>query len=48
MIAKYQHRISGPILDRIDIHLEVSKLASLNGGKSFSLIRERVKAARSI
>jgi hypothetical protein len=26
MVAKYQKRISSPILDRIDIHLEVQRV----------------------
>ena len=41
MIAKYQKRISGPLMDRIDIHLEVqrvpiAKLASLSSGVEWS------------
>jgi magnesium chelatase family protein len=53
MVNKYQKRISGPILDRIDIHLDVprvpvQKLASLDGGEPSSTIRRRVEAARSI
>jgi magnesium chelatase family protein len=51
MVSKYQKRISGPILDRIDIHLEVArvpiaKLAALDSGESSRLIRQRVEAAR--
>jgi magnesium chelatase family protein len=53
MVQKYQKRISGPILDRIDIHLEVprvpvQKLASLDAGEASSSIRRRVEAARAI
>jgi magnesium chelatase family protein len=53
MVQKYQKRISGPILDRIDIHLEVprvpvQKLASLDSGEASSSIRRRVEAARAI
>jgi magnesium chelatase family protein len=38
MVSKYQKRISGPVLDRIDIHLDVTrvlvqKLSALDGGK---------------
>jgi magnesium chelatase family protein len=52
MVSKYQKRISGPILDRIDIHLEVprvpiQKLASLDRGEPSSIIRARVEAARA-
>lgn len=50
-IIKYQRKISGPILDRIDIHIEVprmkfDKLASEKLGESSTSIRERVIAAR--
>ncbi|OGG89450.1 magnesium chelatase [Candidatus Kuenenbacteria bacterium RIFCSPHIGHO2_12_FULL_42_14] len=50
-IASYQKKISGPILDRIDIHIEVprvdfSKLSSAELGESSATIRERVNAAR--
>jgi len=53
MVSKYQKRISGPILDRIDIHLEVprvpiQKLAALENGEPSSVIRQRVEAARAI
>jgi magnesium chelatase family protein len=51
LVSKYQKRISGPPLDRIDIHLEVprvpiQKLASLNHGEPSATIRQRVEAAR--
>ncbi len=47
----YQKRISGPLLDRIDIHIEVprvdyEKLSSDRLGESSAAIRERVQAAR--
>jgi magnesium chelatase family protein len=50
-IIRYQRKISGPILDRIDIHIEVprmkfEKLASDQLGESSTSIRERVIAAR--
>ena len=49
-IIRYQRKISGPILDRIDIHIEVprmkfDKLASEKMGESSVLIRKRVIAA---
>ena len=50
-VTKYQKRISGPMLDRIDIHIEVpcvdyEKLSSGRLGESSAPIRERVQAAR--
>ena len=53
MVTKYQKRISGPVLDRIDIHLEVprvpmQKLSSLDSAEPSSNIRQRVEAARAI
>jgi magnesium chelatase family protein len=51
MITKYQKRISGPLLDRIDIHIEVprveyQKLSSDCLGESSETIRKRVQVAR--
>lgn len=51
MVSKYQKRISGPLLDRFDIHVEVprveyDKLTNQRLGESSALIRERVEAAR--
>ncbi len=51
MVTKYQKRISGPLLDRIDIHIEVprveyEKLADHRAGESSAAVRERVEAAR--
>jgi magnesium chelatase family protein len=52
-IQKYMSRISGPLLDRIDIHVEVpavnyKDLASDMDGESSSMIRERVIMARRL
>jgi magnesium chelatase family protein len=52
-IQKYQKRISGPLLDRIDIHIQVprveyDKLADKRTGEPSVLIRERVEAARTV
>lgn len=51
MVTRYQKRISGPLLDRIDIHAEVprvefDKLADDRLGEPSKNIRERVEAAR--
>ena len=50
-ITRYQKRISGPILDRIDIHVQVprvdyDKLSSQRLGEPSAVVRERVEAAR--
>jgi magnesium chelatase family protein len=51
MVSKYQKRLSGPLLDRIDIHVEVprveyEKLADERLGEPSADIRARVEAAR--
>ena len=51
VVTKYQKRISGPLLDRIDIHMEVprvdyEKLSSERLGESSARVRERVEVAR--
>jgi magnesium chelatase family protein len=53
VVTKYQKRISGPILDRIDIHIEVprvdyEKLSGDRMGETSECIRTRVQAARDI
>ena len=52
-IIKYQRKISGPILDRIDLHVEVprlkfEKLQEEKSGETSEEIRDRVEKARSI
>ena len=52
-MQRYRNRISGPLLDRIDIHVEVpameyQQLASLEKGESSAQIRERVVASRTL
>src|SRR4051812_33802564 len=54
MVQKYLNRISGPLLDRIDLHVEVTPVAfselsnTQSKGESSSSIRERVIKAREI
>ena len=53
MVQKYLNRISGPLLDRIDIHIEVvpvkyDKLADTGRIEKSAAIRERVIQARAI
>jgi len=53
VVTKYQKRISGPLLDRIDIHIEVPRVdyEKLSGNKmseTSDAIRQRVQAARNI
>lgn len=52
-IQKYLNKISGPLLDRIDIHIEVvpvpfKDLNEMSGGDSSRVIRQRVVRAREI
>ena len=52
-IQKYVGKISGPLLDRIDIHVEVpavkyDELSSKRNGEPSALIRERVVKARAV
>ena len=50
-IRRYRTRVSGPLLDRIDIHIEVpalayDDLANKQSGEDSAQIRQRVNAAR--
>ena len=53
LVQKYLSRISGPLLDRIDLHVEVTpvnfnELSSEKAGEKSELIRKRVIRAREI
>jgi magnesium chelatase family protein len=52
-VQKYLNKVSGPLLDRIDLHVEVTpvafqELASIKEKENSAAIRERVIAARLI
>ena len=52
-IQRYESKLSGPLLDRIDMHLEVpsvpyEKMSSGDGGEPSAVIKERVEQAREI
>ena len=53
-VSQYRARISGPLLDRIDMHVEVPPVArdvlldrSVSAGESSAQVQERVEAARA-
>ncbi len=53
VVQKYLNRISGPLLDRIDLHVEVtpvpfSELSKQQSAEASTAIRERVITARNI
>lgn len=56
MVSRYQKRISGPILDRIDIHVDVPSVDTQKllekdekaGREKSETIQQRVQAARDI
>lgn len=53
MVQKYLNRISGPLLDRIDIHIEVvpvnyDKLTGRGSAEPSAAVRERVVRARAV
>ncbi len=52
LVSRYQRRISGPFIDRVDIfievpHIDYEKLADDRLGEPSAVIRERVRAAHS-
>ena len=53
LVSRYQKRISGPFLDRVDIfvevpHIDYEKLSDDRLGESSAKVRARVTAARSV
>ncbi len=53
VVQKYLNKVSGPLLDRIDIHIEVvpvpfDKLSEIRKSEKSEIVRERVVAARHI
>ena len=52
LLARYRARVSGPLLDRIDLHVEVRRIAVSalaeddGGGERSAAVRARVEAAR--
>jgi len=52
-LQRYQGRISGPLLDRIDLHVEVpripfDKITDMKAGEDSTMIRTRVQISRRI
>ncbi|MCA9371884.1 YifB family Mg chelatase-like AAA ATPase [Candidatus Woesebacteria bacterium] len=52
-IARYQKKLSGPLLDRIDLHVdvapvEVEKLSTFDAGETSVRVRERVLSGRKV
>ncbi len=51
-VARYTQRVSGPIMDRIDLHVtvprvDIDKLEQVSAGESSSAVRARVESARA-
>ena len=50
-VARYRARVSGPLLDRIDLHVEVPRIRGDDDdgiAESSAAVRERVTAARAV
>ncbi len=53
VVRKYMNKVSGPLMDRIDLHIEVTpvpfkQLSEMQPGEPSEVIRQRVIAARKI
>jgi magnesium chelatase family protein len=53
VVTRYQKRLSGPLLDRIDMHLAIQRvdhdrLMDVTPGESSADVRQRVTAARQL
>jgi magnesium chelatase family protein len=53
LISRYQRRLSGPLMDRIDLFVDVprvpfEKLAALSSGEKSEAVRDRVARARAV
>jgi len=53
LVSRYQRRISGPFIDRVDIfvevpHIDYEKLADNKLGETSDKVQERIKTARSL
>ena len=53
MVSKYQRRISGPLMDRMDVFVEVpaveyEKLVDSDQGEGSASVQKRVEAAREV
>ncbi len=51
-VLRYRNRVSGPLLDRIDMHVEVPRLSFVemqgSKGETSAVVRERVTGARNL
>ncbi len=45
-MVRYQRRISGPLMDRLDLFVEVPRVADDRPGGSSEAVRSRVEAMR--
>jgi len=53
LVSRYQRKLSGPLMDRIDLFVDVprvpfEKLATIGSGEASALVRDRVARARAV